>query len=487
MKGPIPKLVLKIFDQAILAFKMTNLHRNPCAPDDYRTPINAGTAKQDELINLATPSTLDLGSTRNSVDCSTDSIAQSDNVDHAPMSDLYSSFFYKPGSDESDDASIASMNRQFSELTSATAALLDPNVLRMFVDSLTRSITVGNESPCRSILEVGSSAADDMGTPTSAAAAPQVATPLSHGSSVETPSLMGEGAFRRLTTNMSIISAQTTSNSSTVMLRNVPYDARQRGVLTLVEEEGFRGLFDFFYAPLDFKSKNNLGYAFVNFKSLEIAKDFFKRFDGKRIASRPGWEKPLRVCWARVQGLEANIDHYRNSPVNDMPDEFKPMLFDEDGEPDPFPGPDTSREESARRTCHMRNGSTVSTVRPRERRLQSQVSRGFLTPVNAGGPSSLTAFASKTPQPVSAAKLFIGGLSPETSSEELEAYMTRFGGVADCHVLMDGQTGRSRCYGFCTFNDAAGANAALNYSQTHIVKRRGVVVRPYTSGRSSVN
>jgi RNA recognition motif-containing protein len=370
----------------------------------------------------------------------------------------------------------SSDNSNCGELTSATAALLDPNILKMFVDSLTRSIT-GNESPCQSILGID----DNIETPT--VTAPQVATPSSRVSSIETPSLMGDGGIRRSATNMSIISTETTASSSTIMLRNVPYDARQRGVLTLIEEEGFRGLFDFFYAPLDFKSKNNLGYAFVNFKSLEIAKDFFKRFDGKRVSSRPGWDKPLRVCWARVQGFEANIDHYRNSPVNEMPTEFKPMLFDEDGEPVPFPAPDTARDES-RRSCHLRNGGNSTTVRPRERRLQSQLSRGFLTPVNSNSSiNNLMTYASKTPQPVSnnQFKLFVGGLSPETTSDELEDYMKRFGPVDDCHVLIDATTGRSRCYGFCTYSDAQGARSALAHQQTHLVGGRGVVVRPYTS------
>lgn len=46
-----------------------------------------------------------------------------------------------------------------------------------------------------------------------------------------------------------------------------------------------------------------------------------------------------QVCWARVQGLEANVDHYRNSPVNEMPhNEYKPMLFAR-GQYIPFPMP----------------------------------------------------------------------------------------------------------------------------------------------------
>ncbi len=438
---------------------------------ESQTPTSRGYASKNAEF-LTTPSTVDFGPSANGVDCSTDSVILSDSAEMFHHGDIYSSFFDKPeAAVDGEVIQPVSGGERWSELNSATAALLDPSVLRMFVDSLTRSI--GNPDP-PSIL------GNESDTSTPVATAPQVATPSSQGSGVAPPPFTSDDRFRRSVTNMSVVSNQTGYDptggvSSTVMLRNVPYDARQRGVLSLLEEEGFGGSFDFFYAPLDFKSKNNLGYAFVNFKTLEIAKDFFNRFDGKKVVSRPGWDKPLRVCWARVQGLEANIEHYRNSPVNDMPSEFKPMLFDEDGLTVPFPAPDALRDES-RRSAHA--------VRPRERRLQSQLSKGFLTPVNSG-PSMNSFSLTKTPAAPNSGsrKLFVGGLGPETTSEQLEEYLSRFGRIQDCHVLIDAQTGRSRCYGFCTFSDEEGAQEALRYPKTHMVEGRGVVVRPYTSSQ----
>ena len=440
---------------------------------DSHTPMTRKLIQNSGDDILATPSTIDFGPSANSVDCSTDSANLSDSTENMYSGDIYSSFFDKPEAAVEEGAhTVSRPTEKWSELNSATAALLDPSILRMFVDSLTRSITT-NDNP--SIL------GSDAGSVTPVSA-PQVATPSSQASEVAPPPFVNEDRFRRSTTTMSVISNQTgydpAGASSTVMLRNVPYDARQRGVLSLMEEEGFQGLFRFFYAPLDFKSRNNLGYAFVDFKSLDIARDFFKHFDGRRITSRPGWDKPLRVCWARVQGLEANVEHYRNSPVNDMPNEFKPMLFDDEGNGVPFPAPDTLRDES-RRSAHV--------VRPRERRLQSQLSRGFLTPVNSGPSMNSSNSLSKTPLigggASSGRKLFVGGLAPETTSQQLEEYMSRFGRVEDCHVLVDGQTGRSRCYAFCTYEDEEGAQEALHYPRTHVVEGRGVVVRSYTSNQ----
>jgi RNA recognition motif 2 len=130
------------------------------------------------------------------------------------------------------------------------------------------------------------------------------------------------------------------SGKTTVMLRNVPYHEGQLGVLRMIESKGFGGKFDFFYAPLDFSSGNNLGYLFINLKSTDSVNEFFHVMDGLRL-DEEGWsQKELRVCWARVQGLHANVQQYRNSPVNDMPLQFRPMLFEDGGVQVPFPRPD---------------------------------------------------------------------------------------------------------------------------------------------------
>lgn len=51
-------------------------------------------------------------------------------------------------------------------------------------------------------------------------------------------------------------------------------------------------------------------------------------------------------------------------------------------------------------------------------------------------------------------KMFIGGLSWQTSPENLKNYFTQFGEVLECMIMKDAITKRSRGFGFITFKDA---------------------------------
>jgi hypothetical protein len=58
-------------------------------------------------------------------------------------------------------------------------------------------------------------------------------------------------------------------------------------------------------------------------------------------------------------------------------------------------------------------------------------------------------------------KLFVGGLSWNTSSDDLRAAFSRFGSIQDATVIMDRTTGRSRGFGFVSFENAADAAEAV--------------------------
>jgi RNA recognition motif-containing protein len=63
------------------------------------------------------------------------------------------------------------------------------------------------------------------------------------------------------------------------------------------------------------------------------------------------------------------------------------------------------------------------------------------------------------------ARLFVGGLSRNTTTEELQRIFSEHGELADAIVISDRDTGESRGFGFVTYadrKDAAGAMEALD-------------------------
>ena len=58
-------------------------------------------------------------------------------------------------------------------------------------------------------------------------------------------------------------------------------------------------------------------------------------------------------------------------------------------------------------------------------------------------------------------KLYVGNLSWGTNTDSLKAHFEQFGEVSDAVVITDKNTGRSRGFGFVTFNDDDAARKAI--------------------------
>lgn len=226
--------------------------------------------------------------------------------------------------------------------------------------------------------------------------------------------------------------------STTVMLRNIPNKYTSEMLLDQFRDFGFMPYeIDFFYLPIDFRNKCNVGYAFVNFVSHDRAVKFMEKFENYQLPATNS-HKVCTVCWARVQGRDPNILHYRDSPI--LP-EYRPWLFSPSGDRQPFPEPsDPSIIAAITKSNKEAVRASIATKGPDEN------------------------------------KIFVGGLDKSVGGDDLVAYFSKFGSVRDAAVVIDRTSGKSRGFGFCLF-DKFVPRGILN--QRHVINGTEIAVKLY--------
>ncbi|XP_042466922.1 protein terminal ear1 homolog [Zingiber officinale] len=128
---------------------------------------------------------------------------------------------------------------------------------------------------------------------------------------------------------------------TTVMIKNIPNKYSQKLLLNVLDshciqcnkqiiEEGEQeqpySAYDFVYLPIDFNNKCNVGYGFVNLTSPEAA---FRLYKGFHLQP---WEafnsrKICQVTYARLQGVEALKEHFKNTKFACDNEEYMPVIF----------------------------------------------------------------------------------------------------------------------------------------------------------------
>ncbi|CAN4115350.1 unnamed protein product [Withania somnifera] len=91
--------------------------------------------------------------------------------------------------------------------------------------------------------------------------------------------------------------------------------------------------YDFLYLPIDFGTKNNVGYAFVNLTSGCAASEIrkvLKNFKWQNVQTPMGMYSSRKICevtWARIQGKQHLIKHFSQSKFVCDTDEYLPVVF----------------------------------------------------------------------------------------------------------------------------------------------------------------
>lgn len=97
---------------------------------------------------------------------------------------------------------------------------------------------------------------------------------------------------------------------TTVMIKNIPNKYTQNMLLKKINKK-FKDQYDFFYLPIDFKNKCNVGYAFINFVNSVYILQFFESFNGKKWEKFKS-EKICQLTYARIQGRQALMIHFKS-------------------------------------------------------------------------------------------------------------------------------------------------------------------------------
>eukprot|EP00929_Paragymnodinium_shiwhaense_P078280 TRINITY_DN40554_c0_g1_i3.p1 TRINITY_DN40554_c0_g1~~TRINITY_DN40554_c0_g1_i3.p1 ORF type:complete len:229 (-),score=40.95 TRINITY_DN40554_c0_g1_i3:456-1142(-) len=96
------------------------------------------------------------------------------------------------------------------------------------------------------------------------------------------------------------------SDTTTVMLRQMPYSYSQEMLLEEVIHSGFAGEFDFLYVPQGNRGRpGGRGYGFINFVTPSAARRCRDYFQGRQFPSMS--RKVVVVVAAALQGYEANV------------------------------------------------------------------------------------------------------------------------------------------------------------------------------------
>ncbi|KAK1402670.1 putative RNA recognition motif 2, nucleotide-binding alpha-beta plait domain-containing protein [Heracleum sosnowskyi] len=129
------------------------------------------------------------------------------------------------------------------------------------------------------------------------------------------------------------------TNITTIMIRNIPNKLTRNGLFKLLDKhctlmndackdsgDQDYSAYDFVYLPIDFKTRVNKGYAFVNFTKTNAVEKFHDVFHNK---AWDGFKTPkiCEIVCAKIQGKEELAKHFGETIFICSCDEYLPVCF----------------------------------------------------------------------------------------------------------------------------------------------------------------
>ncbi|KAL3147898.1 hypothetical protein ABBQ32_002613 [Trebouxia sp. C0010 RCD-2024] len=123
------------------------------------------------------------------------------------------------------------------------------------------------------------------------------------------------------------------------------------------------------------------------------------------------------------------------------------------------------RETARFRVCHLRGrGRSRQSMRGEARAARQTNAKRSVPPQQ---------------QPRSK-KVFVGGLAPATKEEDFREYFERFGPVLEAQIMIDHHSGRSRGFGFVTFERESSVEQVFQVGTMHELSGKRVEVKSAT-------
>ncbi|VDC06357.1 unnamed protein product [Peniophora sp. CBMAI 1063] len=146
---------------------------------------------------------------------------------------------------------------------------------------------------------------------------------------------------------------------TTVMIKNIPNKISDRELLNYINDVVPRRV-DFFYLRMDFQNGCNVGYAFVNFITVDDLLCFAKARLGTRWNMYSS-EKVLQMSYANYQGKEALVEKFKNSGIMDEREAWRPKIFHSAGPSAGLPElfPPATHQRRKERSAHNRGALFV--------------------------------------------------------------------------------------------------------------------------------